>query len=64
MIQRPESHCIHHEQGVHAFNYSELPIVDILFGTFANPARFVGSCGLGDGREERFGELLTGRDVT
>jgi len=64
VIQRPESHCIHHEQGVHAFNYSELPIVDILFGTFANPARFVGSCGLGDGREERFGDLLTGKDVT
>lgn len=64
VVQRPESHCIHHEQGVHAFNYSELPIVDMLFGTFANPARFVGSCGLGGGREERFGDLLLGKDVS
>jgi sterol desaturase/sphingolipid hydroxylase (fatty acid hydroxylase superfamily) len=64
LVQRPESHCIHHEHGVHAFNYSELPLLDIAFGTFANPAKFVGSCGLGDDREERFRDLLLGRDVT
>ena len=29
-----------HEHGVHAFNYSELPIIDIVFGTFRNPLRF------------------------
>lgn len=64
LIQRPESHCIHHQQGVHAYNYSELPILDMLFGTFRNPERFVGSCGLGDERERRFGDLLAGVDVT
>jgi sterol desaturase/sphingolipid hydroxylase (fatty acid hydroxylase superfamily) len=63
LVQRPESHCVHHAQGVHAFNYSELPIVDIIFGTFRNPARFDASCGLGDDRERRFGEMLAGRDV-
>src|SRR5262249_12914724 len=63
VVQRPESHCLHHEQGVHAYNYSELPVVDMMFGTFRNPARFEAQCGLGDERERRFGELLAGRDV-
>jgi sterol desaturase/sphingolipid hydroxylase (fatty acid hydroxylase superfamily) len=63
LVQRPESHCIHHEHGVHAFNYSELPIIDIVFGTFRNPLRFVGQCGLGADREQRFAALLLGEDV-
>lgn len=63
LVQRPESHCVHHEQGVHAYNYSELPIIDMAFGTFRNPARFEGRCGLGDDREQRFGGLLAGCDV-
>ena len=37
IIQRPESHCIHHERGVHHYNYSDLPVWDMLFGTFRNP---------------------------
>jgi sterol desaturase/sphingolipid hydroxylase (fatty acid hydroxylase superfamily) len=64
LVQRPESHCIHHELDVHAYNYSELPIVDIVFGTFRNPRGFVGQCGLGGDREQQFAELLLGRDVT
>lgn len=63
VIQRPESHCIHHERGVHAFNYSELPIIDMLFGTFKNPRRFEARCGFELGREQRFAALLAGRDV-
>jgi len=64
LVQRPERHCIHHELDVHAYNYSELPLIDILFGTFRNPLRFVGQCGLGAGREQRFAQLLFGSDVT
>jgi sterol desaturase/sphingolipid hydroxylase (fatty acid hydroxylase superfamily) len=64
LVQRPESHCIHHELDVHAYNYSELPLIDILFGTFQNPRRFVGQCGLGAGREQRFAQILFGHDVT
>jgi sterol desaturase/sphingolipid hydroxylase (fatty acid hydroxylase superfamily) len=62
IIQRPESHCVHHQEGVHAFNYSELPLFDMIFGTFRNPARFEGVCGLGQA-EHRFGAILLGRDV-
>jgi sterol desaturase/sphingolipid hydroxylase (fatty acid hydroxylase superfamily) len=63
IVQRPESHCVHHEQGIHAFNYSELPLVDIAFGTFRNPARFEGKCGFSDDGERRFGELLAGNVI-
>jgi sterol desaturase/sphingolipid hydroxylase (fatty acid hydroxylase superfamily) len=63
LVQRPESHCIHHQHGVHAYNYSELPLIDIVFGTFRNPPRFVGQCGLGADREQQFAALLLGRDV-
>lgn len=38
IIQRPESHAIHHGRGIHKFNYSDLALWDILFGTFRNPS--------------------------
>lgn len=63
VIQRPESHCVHHQRGVHAFNYGDIPIWDMLFGTFHNPARFDGECGFWDGASERVGPMLVGRDV-
>jgi len=37
LIQTPEMHRLHHKRGVHEGNYSDLPIWDILFGTFRNP---------------------------
>jgi sterol desaturase/sphingolipid hydroxylase (fatty acid hydroxylase superfamily) len=64
IVQRPESHCVHHELGVHAFNYSELPIVDMMFGTFRNPATFTGECGLGEDRERKLAQLLVGTDLS
>ena len=63
IFQRPESHCIHHKRGWHSQNYSDLPIWDMLFGTFHNPRRFDGDCGFTDDREARLGEMLLGRDV-
>ena len=46
LIQRPEAHCIHHQRDVHAYNYGDLPVWDMLFGTFRNPASFEGAVGL------------------
>lgn len=63
VFQRPESHCIHHERGRHAQNYSDLPIWDMLFGTFENRPRFDGECGFEELRELRLGAMLRGRDV-
>jgi sterol desaturase/sphingolipid hydroxylase (fatty acid hydroxylase superfamily) len=63
VIQRPESHCVHHEEGEHRKNYGDLPVWDMIFGTFENPAVFDRRCGLGAGAEERVLDLLAGRDV-
>lgn len=39
IIQRPEAHVLHHEFDVHARNFGDMPVWDMLFGTYANPAR-------------------------
>ena len=44
-LQRPEAHCVHHQLGVHAGNYSDVPVFDMLIGTYANPAAFDGAVG-------------------
>ena len=61
IIQRPESHSCHHERGVHARNYSDLPLWDIAFGTFHNPKEFTGQVGFYEGGSRRVGALLAGR---
>lgn len=63
-IQRPEAHGLHHERGVHASNYGDLPIWDVLFGTFRNPDRFEGEVGFGSGAHRRVLSMLIGRDVS
>lgn len=62
-FQRPESHCIHHQAGLHAYNYSDLPLWDMLFGTFRNPKNLKGDCGIGED-EHRIGALLAGKDLS
>jgi sterol desaturase/sphingolipid hydroxylase (fatty acid hydroxylase superfamily) len=64
IVQRPESHCVHHQEGLHAFNYGDLPIFDMLFGTFLNPRRWDARCGFGAAGEARLGEMLRGVDVS
>ena len=65
VFQRPESHCLHHESGVHSNNYSDLPLWDMLFGTFRDPgATWDKPCGFQGGAELRVLEMLRGRDVT
>lgn len=62
-IQRPESHCVHHEAGRHAMNYADLPIWDWLFGTLENPRGPTPPVGFDPGREVRIVDMLKGRDV-
>jgi sterol desaturase/sphingolipid hydroxylase (fatty acid hydroxylase superfamily) len=64
VVQRPESHSAHHERGVHARNYSDLPVFDILFGTFHNPRDFAPATGFYDGASARVGDMLMFRDVS
>lgn len=62
LIQRPESHCVHHQAGHHHQNYGDLPLYDMLFGTFYNPRDWELQCGFGD-KENALGSMLLGRDV-
>jgi sterol desaturase/sphingolipid hydroxylase (fatty acid hydroxylase superfamily) len=64
VVQRPESHSHHHERGVHARNYADLPLIDLLFGTFHNPPDFAPQTGFADGASARVLDMLLGRDVT
>ena len=63
IIQRPEAHSLHHERGVHGYNYSDLPLWDIVFGTFRNPAGWNAKAGYYDGASARIPEMLIGVDV-
>ncbi len=65
VFQRPEMHAIHHQRGVHAYNYGVLALSDLVFGTWRNPAQFPeGQFGFWDGASSRLGALLLGRDLT
>lgn len=63
-VQRPESHSIHHQRGVHAKNYADLPLFDILFGTFENPEHFADETGFYDGASGRIVEMVLMKDVS
>jgi sterol desaturase/sphingolipid hydroxylase (fatty acid hydroxylase superfamily) len=39
IIQRPEAHMLHHEREVHARNFGDVPVWDMIFGTYVNPLR-------------------------
>lgn len=64
LVQRPESHSCHHARGVHGGNYSDLPIFDLLFGTFRNPHDFAAETGFYHGASARIAEMLHFRDVS
>lgn len=63
MIVRPESHSLHHERGVHAFNYCDLPLIDMVFCTFRNPPEWNAEAGFHDGASNRIGAMLTGKEI-
>ena len=62
-IQRPEAHCVHHRRGVHDYNYGDLPLWDMLFGSFRNPRHFMGDCGFETPADRHLGAMLAFADV-
>jgi sterol desaturase/sphingolipid hydroxylase (fatty acid hydroxylase superfamily) len=66
IVQRPESHGIHHGRNIHRDNYSDLPLWDILFDTFRNPRKGeeAREAGFYDGASVRIPEMLAFRDVS
>ena len=64
-FQRPESHRIHHlrHKRDHSKNYADLPLWDILGGTFENPSEMNRPTGFPAEAESRVLEMIGGRDV-
>lgn len=62
-IQRPESHRVHHQYHHHTDNYADLPVWDMIFGTFNNPRSNPTKCGFEPQREAMFAPMLKFEDV-
>lgn len=63
LIQRPESHRVHHQFQHHSQNYADLPLWDWMFGTLKNPKKSPPRCGFDPEKEQRFTDMLAFRDV-
>jgi sterol desaturase/sphingolipid hydroxylase (fatty acid hydroxylase superfamily) len=57
-------HGIHHQKGVHRFNYATVPLWDMVFGTYRNPVTWDGEVGFYLGASGRIVDMLLGRDVS
>ena len=63
LVQRPESHMLHHERNVHSRNFGDLPVWDMLFGTYCNPERADVEVGFEPERSRKVMAMLVGIDV-
>ena len=64
IIQRPESHNFHHAKGIHRYNYSDLPLFDILFGTFYNPRSYEHDTGFFHGASDKITDMLLFKNIS
>ncbi|WP_299227341.1 sterol desaturase family protein [uncultured Psychroserpens sp.] len=64
IIQRPESHSVHHGKGTHAYNYSDLSFIDMIFGTFKNPTHFYKETGFYNGASNKVIEMFLFKDIS
>jgi sterol desaturase/sphingolipid hydroxylase (fatty acid hydroxylase superfamily) len=48
---------------LHHYNYSDLPLFDLLFGTFRNPKEFVSESGFCDGASAKVAQILVFKDI-
>jgi sterol desaturase/sphingolipid hydroxylase (fatty acid hydroxylase superfamily) len=64
VLQRPESHMVHYAKNNNCSNYSNLPLFDILFGTFINPPTHTQGSRYYTGASYRTREMFLGKDVS
>lgn len=57
-------HQMHHAKGVHKHNYSDIPVFDMIFGTFHNPKVYTHETGFYHGASARIGEMILFKDVS
>lgn len=62
-IQTPELHSIHHQFGVHKYNFGDIPIWDRIFGTYKDATKFAERCGFPKNAENKLKEMLLFKDV-
>jgi sterol desaturase/sphingolipid hydroxylase (fatty acid hydroxylase superfamily) len=62
-FQRPEMHHIHHQFNRHYYNFSDIPLWDMLFGTYINPKKEPVTCGFRPERESQFLKMLLFKNV-
>ena len=63
-IVRPEAHTLHHKRGRHYGNFGDIPLWDVLFGTYKNPVdEWKGEVGFFSGASLRLKDVLLGRDL-
>lgn len=62
-VQRPESHHVHHSKGVHYYNFSDLPIFDIIFSTFRNVEGYKYESGYYHGGSLKVVDMLLFKDI-
>ncbi len=63
LVQRPEAHSIHHASDVHAWNYSDFPLWDMLFGSYRAARGFRPQVGFAPAQSRRWLDMLLMRDV-
>lgn len=63
LVQRPEAHTVHHARAIHHKNYADLPVIDMIFGTFENPTSFEHETGFFLGASSKHWHLFSLRDV-
>lgn len=63
VIQRPESHSLHHHIAGPQGNFSDFPLWDLLFGSFVNPRYFTQHVGFPGHASKQVLSMLIFRDV-
>lgn len=64
LVPRPESHVLHHARHHKVCNYGDLPLWDMVFGTYNNPKTpWQGEVGFDDPHSSRVKDMLLMRDV-
>lgn len=62
-IVRPENHMLHHARNVHRSNYSDLPLIDMIFGSFEMQRGEPGEVGFWDGASLEIKSYIICKDV-
>jgi sterol desaturase/sphingolipid hydroxylase (fatty acid hydroxylase superfamily) len=63
LIQSPEAHILHHQRDIHARNFGDMPLWDMLFGTYAAPVAGDVAVGFEPDRSRRVLAMLACVDV-